>query len=206
MDYLLFRFNLALPYFKQFPRLDLLYAETLMGQENEKIFQALDIFEKLRQKNDVYDDVRNRAVENIYYAYLQLDYEEKALDLLKILGNCIKEDRLLCAKGCLFYQQKRLQEAKDCLEKCVAEGGAQPVAYYQLARVVWDIDESSPEIPKLLHACAKRDSYYYRAFLWLGYYYYLVLKNPEKAVRCYERAHLLNPFNSEIGIALRSVY
>ncbi|ELT99404.1 hypothetical protein CAPTEDRAFT_188519 [Capitella teleta] len=127
----------------------------------------------------------------------QLDLARESIRQLKEM-NCTQA---LLLEGHLLLVQGDPQAAIEKIEAFVCLEPSKATGHLLLAKALAEGQQWSAHFKHLL-AAAKLDQYSYEVFLLLGHYYKKLIKDPQKARRCYQKAHDLNPTDEESGCSL----
>ncbi|KAG2232766.1 hypothetical protein INT48_001120 [Thamnidium elegans] len=133
--------------------------------------------------------------------------EEKRLD--EALGYFQKVHQLdpqnhpsVAEIGWIYCEQKNYTEAIECIEKALMIAGKDVADYYyRLGRVYWFMEDSSNAFKYFMQS-VKLDPYFATGFTFLGHYYREIKQDHARAKKCYQKAYILNPLDTDAALYL----
>ncbi|CEP11408.1 hypothetical protein [Parasitella parasitica] len=104
--------------------------------------------------------------------------------------------------GWIYCEKKEYQMAIDCINKALEIAGTDIADYYyRLGRVYWSMQDPDNAFKFLMQA-VKLDPYFANGFTYLGHYYREIKKDGIRAKKCYQKAYILNPLDTDAALRL----
>ncbi|KAI9360280.1 hypothetical protein BD770DRAFT_385224 [Pilaira anomala] len=133
--------------------------------------------------------------------------EEKRLDealeyFKKVQQLDPKNHQSVAEIGWIYCEQKNYTEAIVCIKKALEIAGKDIADYYyRLGRVYWFMEDSSNAFKYFMQA-VKLDPYFSTGFTFLGHYYREIKHDHSRAKKCYQKAYILNPLDTDAALHL----
>lgn len=137
--------------------------------------------------------------------------EEKRLDEALEYFEKVKElnpenHQSLAEIGWIYCEQKNYESAIEYIEKALQVAGTDVADYYyRLGRVYWFMEDTGSAFKYFMQA-VKLDPYFASGFTFLGHYYRQVKKDDSRAKKCYQKAYVLNPLDTDAALHLSDYY
>ncbi|KAL9546009.1 hypothetical protein MBANPS3_006873 [Mucor bainieri] len=104
--------------------------------------------------------------------------------------------------GWIYCEKKEYQTAIDYINKALEIAGTDVADYYyRLGRIYWSMQDSDNAFKYFMQA-VKLDPYFASGFTYLGHYYREIKKDGLRAKKCYQKAYILNPLDTDAALCL----
>ncbi|CEJ03839.1 hypothetical protein RMCBS344292_17814 [Rhizopus microsporus] len=108
--------------------------------------------------------------------------------------------------GWIYLEKQKFEEAIRFITTALDIAGKDvPDYYYRLGRVYWAMEDASSAF-KYFMQTVKMDPFFSHGFTFLGHYYREHKKDHARAKKCYQKAYVLNPLDTDAALHLTDYY
>ncbi|XP_014670150.1 PREDICTED: tetratricopeptide repeat protein 37-like isoform X2 [Priapulus caudatus] len=182
--------------------LRLVLAESLALQRGVQLSKAEEIYTECIKMDGANANIKIK----LGYVLLQQGKVEQAMELGTECMPGLPAPALALI-GWVHLQKEQLEEAEQSVQQALEEDDNCAWYNHQMGIIHWKRrEERSEKSFALFLKAAKLDPYFYGNFLYLGHFYAEVVKDLNKARRCYQKAYDLNKQSEDAAIALSDTY
>ncbi|KAI8982528.1 hypothetical protein BDB01DRAFT_851026 [Pilobolus umbonatus] len=171
---------------------------------NEKYhIDAMNLYKSLIQQcpNEI------SVLEGIGYILLKDKRLDEALEYFEKVQSIEKNNHSSLAEiGGIYCDKGQYKEAIQFISKAIEVAGKDVADYfYRLGRVYWDMEDSISAFKYFMKA-VKLDPYFGHVFTYLGHYYRVIKHDQDRSKKCYQKAYMLDPLDTEAALHLSNCY
>ncbi|KAG2200071.1 hypothetical protein INT47_007716 [Mucor saturninus] len=147
------------------------------------------------------------ALEGMGLILIQEKRFDEALEYFKKVQSLDPKNHQSVAEiGWIYCEQKNYESAIECIQRALEIAGKDVADYYyRLGRVYWFMEDSSSAFKYFMQS-VKLDPYFASGFTFLGHYYREVKKDQSRAKKCYQKAYVLNPLDTDAALCLSDYF
>ncbi|KAI9266008.1 hypothetical protein BY458DRAFT_512826 [Sporodiniella umbellata] len=143
------------------------------------------------------------------YALILL--EEKRLDeafrmFEKVRTLSPTNHAVIAELGWIYCEKQKYEDAIELTTNALEVANEEiPDYYYRLGRIYWAMQDFDSSFKYFLKTI-KLDHFFSRGFTYLGHYYREVVLDHSRAKKCYQKAYVLDPLDTEAALHLSDYY
>ncbi|KAG1145173.1 hypothetical protein G6F37_001194 [Rhizopus arrhizus] len=108
--------------------------------------------------------------------------------------------------GWIYCEKQKYEEAIRFISTALEIAGKDiPDYYYRLGRVYWAMEDANSSFKYFMQA-VKLDPYFSYGFTYLGHYYRKIKSDHGRAKKCYQKAYVLNPLDTDAALYLSNYH
>ncbi|KAI9468081.1 MAG: hypothetical protein EXX96DRAFT_591852 [Benjaminiella poitrasii] len=160
---------------------------------------ALTLYKQILQR----DPNQIEALEGTGLILMEERRWDEAMERLKLIVEKLdpQNHKAIVELGWICHEKKDYEQAIEYTTKAIEMASNIADYYYRLGRIYWSMEDAGNAFKYFMQA-VKLDPYFANGFTYLGHYYREIKKDHGRAKKCYQKAYILNPLDSDAAFHL----